>query len=214
MKKTTQPAKAVPARSKTAPVAQRASKGVTAEHGPSSSRTRIAAGGAAVPPAVGSQEQTAAFDRAVTMFHKGNWTEARTLFELAASGPVREMAHSARVHLRVCEQRVKPTSAEPATAEDHYNLAVALMNRRELERAEHHLSTAAGLSPVRDHIYYALALTQGLRGDFQRAGDNLRRAIELNPRNRSDARRDPDFAAFIHQPPLAAALREDKEQGG
>ncbi len=168
------------------------------------------------PPArsIDAHEQTAAFERGVALFRKGNLQEARAQFELAGSGPVREMAHAARVHMQVCERRSRQSVAEPSSAEDHYNLAVALINRRELEAAERHLRAADNLLPNQDHIYYALALAQGLRGDYAHAGESLRRAVELNPRNRTEARRDPDFAALLHHPPLAEALRGDKEHGG
>src|SRR5690242_20836864 len=45
-----------------------------------------------------------------------------------------------------------------------------------------------------DHVLYALALAKGLAGDIDGAHDHLKRAIDLEPRNRISARQDADFA--------------------
>ena len=173
----------------------------------------------AVPPApaepsvatLSQGEQNELFSRAIALFRKAGFAQARELFEKAAAGPMREMAHAARTHARICEQRLGLKASAPSTAEDHYNLGVALINRRDLELAERHLREALKLEPARDYIYYALALAQGLRGDLYGAGESLKRAIELEPRVRTQARNDPDFAGLVHQPPLATLLRAEKE---
>lgn len=168
-------------------------------------------GGSAAPQALSGAEQVALFDRAVALFQKGSLADARRLFEQAASGPAREVAHSARVHAQICARRAGQQPPEPGTADEHYNLAIALLNRRDLDTAEQHLATAASMAPDADHILYALALAKGLRGQVREAAESLRRAILLNPRNRSQAQQDPDFAPLVQEPLLAAVLRGDGE---
>jgi tetratricopeptide (TPR) repeat protein len=155
---------------------------------------------------VGQQEQSEAFDKAIALFRAGSFAQAKKLFEKVAAGPAREVAHVARVHAQICDRRLNRAVPAPSSAEDHYNLAVALINRRELDAAERHLEEAVRLAPDGDHIHYALALALGLRGQVQQASESLRRAIEIEPRNRAHARSDPDFAGFSHQQPLAALL--------
>ena len=87
---------------------------------------------------------------------------------------------------------------------------MALINRRELPAAEKHLSDALALAPNADHIHYAMALSRGLRGDYQNARESLQRAIELEPRNRIHARNDADFAGFARQPAIASLLSREK----
>ncbi len=157
------------------------------------------------PPSV-PPNQPELFEKGIALFRQGRFTEARVFFEKAVEGPIIEMASAARAHARMCEVRVERAAPVVTTAEDHYNLGVALLNQRRLKEAETHLEEALRLAPVGDHIHYALALSQGLSGDIQRACQNLRRAIEIQPRNRGQARNDPDFAGLLHQQPIAALL--------
>jgi tetratricopeptide (TPR) repeat protein len=165
-------------------------------------------------PRQDQRDQTAWFEKAVALFHARRFEQAKALFEKAAAGPALEVAHAARVHIRMCEQRLNPSEPKPSSAEEHYAYAVALINQRELETAEKHLVEAARLAPDADHVYYALALCRGLRGDYEGAGAQLRRAIELQPQNRYLARRDPDFSGFVHQPPLERILWPERFERG
>jgi Flp pilus assembly protein TadD len=166
----------------------------------------LAGAGATATSVTGQEEQAKLFGKAVDLFRRGNFGQAKGLFEKAASGPLREVAHVARVHARICEQRISRFAPELSSAEDHYNYAIALINRRELPAAEKHLQEAVKLAPNGDHIHYALALARGLRGDVLLARESLKRAIELEPRNRTHARNDPDFAEFAHLPPIVSLL--------
>ena len=67
------------------------------------------------------------------------------------------------------------------------------------------------MAPDTDHIHYALALAQALSGDLASAHENLKRAIELEPRNRIIARQDADFAPLANQPPFDALLYPEKK---
>ncbi len=160
------------------------------------------------------EQQAELFGKAIELFRQADFARARELFGKAAGGPASEVAHAARTHARMCEQRLSRGEPAASTAEEHYNLGVALLNRRDLETAERHLREALKLDPAREYIYYVLALAQGLRGDVYGAGESLKRAIELEPRVRAQARSDPDFAGLIRQPPLAGLLRTDQDQSG
>ena len=68
------------------------------------------------------------------------------------------------------------------------------------------------LDPAADHMYYALAGAQALTGDLSGAHESLKRAIEMEPRNRIAARQDADFAPFANQPPFDALLYPGEEE--
>jgi tetratricopeptide (TPR) repeat protein len=159
---------------------------------------------AAVLASAAKQEQV--FEKAIGFFRGQEYARARKLFEEAAAGPSRVMAHSARLHMRMCEHRMEPDKPVLSSPEDLYNYAIALINRRELDTAEQQLKQALGQMADGDHLHYALALCRGLIGDFQGAYLHLKKAIELQPRNRLTARNDPDFHPFAHHSPIRDLL--------
>ena len=156
------------------------------------------------PPTPRGQPQI--FEDAVKLLHAGDFVRAKALFEQVASGPVREIAHAARVHARMCEHRMAKADPVLKSPEDHYNFAITLMNQRSLEAAEQHLRQALQMASDGDHLHYALALCRGLRGDVDGASKHLKRAIELQPRNRLMARNDPDFVELSHHRALNQLL--------
>ena len=93
-----------------------------------------------------------------------------------------------------------------STAEDHFNYGVERLNARDVDLAKHHLGRALSLQPDADHVLFTLALCCGLAGDGIGACENLKRAIDLEPRNRILARQDPEFAALASQFPGLRAL--------
>jgi tetratricopeptide (TPR) repeat protein len=166
---------------------------------------------AAASNAVALQNKT--FERAISQFHARKYKDAKELFEQAAQGPSREMAHAARLHIRMCEQRLTAaTGPEPRTVEDFYNLAVALINRRDLAAAETQLRQALAMMENGDHLHYALALCRGLQGDAEGAYNHLKRAIDLQPRNRAAARNDPDFLEISHLPAVRDLMYPERKQ--
>jgi Flp pilus assembly protein TadD len=108
--------------------------------------------------------------------------------------------------VQVCERRTGGTQLKLSTAEDHFNYGVERLNARDVELARHHLGRALDLQPEADHVLYTLALCCGFAGDGNGACENLKRAIDLEPRNRILARQDPEFSALASQFPGLRAL--------
>jgi Flp pilus assembly protein TadD len=166
--------------------------------------------GAAPAGALEGAEQASAFETAIARFRSGQFAAARELFQKAARGPSREINHTALLHSRMCDRRIAGPTQTPKTAEEHYNYAVALINQHRIEAAEQHLREALAQAPDNDHLYYVLALCRGLGGDLDGAYAHMKRAIELQPRNRIVARNDPDFAEIGQRPPLQELLYPEK----
>jgi len=165
---------------------------------------------AAVLPDDGSP-QRAAFDAAIKLFHARNLKEAREFFLRATKGPERDVAQRAQLHAAMCDRRLEQAAPVLRTAEEHYNYGVALFNTRDVRGAREHLETALRLAPDADHIYYALGVAQALMGDVADAHESVRRAIELEPRNRIIARHDADLAPLAGQPPFDALHYPEKK---
>jgi tetratricopeptide (TPR) repeat protein len=103
---------------------------------------------------------------------------------------------------------------ELRTVEDFYNAGVERLNARDFESARRNLQRSIELTrqdgDSADHVYYAMAACLALSGDSRGAYENLKRAIEIEPRNRVAARQDPDFAGAAQQLPLHGLLYPDK----
>ena len=157
--------------------------------------------------------QLGSFEAGIRFFHARKFKEAREQLVEAAAGPECDVAQRARLHMAMCDGRLQQATVSLGSAEDYYNYGIALINSRNVAEARMHLEKALQIAPGADHIHYALALAQALSGDVASAYDNLKRAIELEPRNRIMARQDADFGPLAHQPPFAALLHPEKKSG-
>ncbi len=164
-------------------------------------RTTAAVGG---PSAAEVQLKT--YEQAVQLFSQRKFAEARDRFLEVVKGPAPHISDKARSYAQVCERRTQGTEVKLTTAEDHFNYGVERLNARELESAKHHLGRALDLQPEADHVLYTLALCCGIAGDSNAACENLKRAIDLEPRNRILARQDPEFSTLAMQFPALRAL--------
>jgi tetratricopeptide (TPR) repeat protein len=176
----------------------------------SGARSAAAAAEAAAKPN-SAQIQLGNFEAAMKLFHARNFREARALFEKTVAGPERDVANRAKLHMSMCDRRLEQSRPVLGNAEDHYHYRIAMINTRNIREARVHLEQALKMSPGADHIHYALALAQALDGDIASAHENLRRAIELEPRNRTMARQDADFAPLANQPPFDALIYPEKK---
>jgi tetratricopeptide (TPR) repeat protein len=157
------------------------------------------------------EQQLGSFEAAMKLFHARDLKQARELFLQAVEGPGSDVGHRARLHAAMCDRRLEQAAPNLRSAEDYYTYGVAQINMRNLAEARSHLEQALQLAPAADHIYYALALAQALGGDLAGAHENLKRAIELEPRNRIMARQDADFAPLANQPPFDVLLYPDRK---
>jgi tetratricopeptide (TPR) repeat protein len=188
-----------------------AERRMTKPQAPRNSRNSVAGPKAEAHPAPSAVTQLAAFEAAMKQFHARRFAEARVLFQQAAGGAERDVAQRAQLHIAMCDRRLPQAPVSFGTAEECYNYGVALINARNVAEARTHLEKALAIAPGSDHIHYALALAQALGGDLSSAHENLRRAIELEPRNRLIARQDADFAPLANQSPFRSLLYPERK---
>jgi tetratricopeptide (TPR) repeat protein len=162
--------------------------------------------GTAVEPPSAFEVQLKIYEQAVQLFSQRKLPEARDRFLEVAKGPAPHISDKARSYVQVCERRTGGIQVKLSTAEDHFNYGVERLNARDVDLAKHHLGRALALQPEADHVLFTLALCCGLAGDGNGACENLKRAIDLDPRNRILARQDPEFSALASQFPGLRAL--------
>jgi len=189
-------------------------------HGRSSSNAQKKKNLAAHPPQRGGvemvdplvQAQLKTYDEALALFHQQKFAKAKQELEKVLEGPSKELADRARMHVRIAEQRMKPSQEQsPKTAEDHYQRGVAMMNLGRWDEARESLDRARKAAPKADHIVYALAALDCLTGEADAALANLKIAIELRSANRYHARNDEDFAFLQEDPRFTELLYPEKD---
>jgi tetratricopeptide (TPR) repeat protein len=144
------------------------------------------------------QAQLKLYDEALAFFHQQKFARAKQELEKVLEGPSKELTDRARMHLKIAEQRMKPSHEQnPRTAEDHYQRGVAMMNIGRWDDARESLLKARKAAPKADHIHYALATLDCLTGEADSAMANLKVAIELRRRFRLPPGRSPFHRVVI-----------------
>lgn len=158
------------------------------------------------------QAQMKVYEEAMSLFHQQKFQRAKQELEKVIAGPSKELADRARTHLRITEQRMKPTADQnPKSPEDHYQRGVAMMNLGRWDEARESLEKARKLAPKADHVHYALAALDCLTGEADSALANLKIAIDLRSANRYHARNDEDFNFLQEDPRFTELLYPEKD---
>ena len=131
--------------------------------------------------------------------HAENFEKAIRSFEnLIADHPEEpEIQERAKVLIHACEKKIQEKGRTVLrSADDHYNVGVADLNRRAIPSAIQHLEHALKLNPKADHVLYALAAAKALEGNRDQALSHLKQSIHHRPENRFLAVRDDDFESL------------------
>ena len=137
-----------------------------------------------------------AYEAGLKAVHGEDFERAKKILENLITGypDEPEIQERAKVLVSVCEKKIHEKARTVLrSADDHYNIGIAYLNRRELDSALHHLQQALKLAPKADHILYALAAASALKGDREQAISYLKQSIQQRTENRFLAVRDADF---------------------
>ena len=138
---------------------------------------------------------------------------ARAVRRPPPTGPERDVAQRARLHIAMCDRRL-----QQATRQSGLRGRLLQLRRGADQLAEHRGGAHAPGKGARDGARAPTTSTtrwrsrRRSRGDVANAYENLKRAIELEPRNRIIARQDADFAPLANQPPFDVAALSGKEE--
>ena len=164
------------------------------------------------PLAPARQQQLKVYEDGLKQFQQQKYHKAKQAFEKVLEGPGGELIDRARMHLRICDQRIsRPTLPAVKSSEDHYTHGVALMNLGRWDEAREHFDRALKASPKADYIVYAMAALDCLTGEADAALDKLKLAIQLRPENRYHARNDEDFSFLQEDPRFTELLYPERD---
>ncbi len=131
------------------------------------------------------------YGQAVPLAHEKQWQKAADLFEqVIEHSDGRQLTDRARQYLTICNRYL----SAPVEVDDPYLQAVIAKNKGEITEA---LEICASRGDAGDERYlYLQASLEALNGDAEAAVENLRSAIEAEPKNRIHAFHDPDFGGL------------------
>jgi tetratricopeptide (TPR) repeat protein len=152
------------------------------------------------------QQSLQAYQTGFQLMQEGKFEKARAIFEkLIATGPV-EVLERCRVYLSVCQKKLHESTRDFASPEEQYDYAISLLNTGDYDEARDHFELILRNHPSADYAHYGLAALESMTGQVEECLERIARAIELNPRNRIQARTDTDFHNMIEDPRFTELL--------
>jgi tetratricopeptide (TPR) repeat protein len=146
------------------------------------------------------------YQAAVQLLQQGKYDRALAALEkLLPDAPI-ELKDRCRMYIHTCQRQLEKTTRSFLTPEEHYDYAVSQLNTGFYEDAREHFNNILASHPGADYVFYGLAVLDAITGHSQDCLANLSRAIELNPRNRLQARVDNDFQSMLDDPRFTELL--------
>jgi tetratricopeptide (TPR) repeat protein len=146
------------------------------------------------------------YQSAVQLLHQGKFEKAMAAFEkMLPTAPI-ELLDRCKMYISTCQRQLENHRLNFLTPEEHYDYAISQLNTGYYEEAREQFDGILSGHPNADYAFYGLALLDAITGRTQDCLGNLARAIELNPRNRLQARADNDFQSMVDDPRFTELL--------
>jgi tetratricopeptide (TPR) repeat protein len=146
------------------------------------------------------------YQTAVQLLQQGKYEKALGLLEkLLPEAPI-EIQDRCRVYILTCRRQMEKNQRSFQTPEEHYDYAISQLNTGYYEEAREQFNSILNGHPNADYAFYGLAVLEAITGRVQDCLNNLARAIELNPKNRLQARVDNDFQNMVDDPRFTELL--------
>ena len=146
------------------------------------------------------------YQSAVQLLHQGKFDKALAAFEKLLPSAPPEITERAKMYIVTCQRQMERSNLAFRTPEERYDYAISQLNQGYYEEAREQFNGVVGDDPEADYAYYGLAVLDSITGHAQDCLDNLARAIELNPKNRLQARSDNDFQSMVDDPRFTELL--------
>jgi tetratricopeptide (TPR) repeat protein len=146
------------------------------------------------------------YQSAVQLLQQGKFEKALAAFEKLLPVAPMELIDRCRMYTATCRRQLEERKLTFLTPEEHYDYAISQLNTGYYEEAREQFQGILTGHPDADYAFYGLALLDAITGRTQDCLGNLARAIELNPRNRLQARADNDFQSMVDDPRFTELL--------
>ncbi len=146
------------------------------------------------------------YQAAVQLVQQGKFEKAIAAFEKVLPAAPPEIIERCRMYIQTCQRQMSENGLAFTTPEERYDYAISQLNAGYFDDAAEQLQIILAEHPDADYALYGLAILDSITGRAQECLDNLARAIELNPRNRLQARSDNDFQSMVDDPRFTELL--------
>jgi tetratricopeptide (TPR) repeat protein len=154
----------------------------------------------------GSEPVFQHYQTAVQLLQQGKYDKALSILEKILAEAPPEIQDRCRMYIATCRRQMEKASLSFPTPEEHYDYAISLLNTGYYEEAREQFNMILGAHPGADYAFYGLALLEAITGRSQDCLTSLSRAIELNSKNRLQARADNDFQNMVDDPRFTELL--------
>src|ERR1039458_9229560 len=110
------------------------------------------------------------------------------------------------MYISTCQRQLEQHNLAFNTPEERYDYAVSQLNTGFYDEAREQFNGGITDDPSDDYAYYGLAVLVSITRLPQDCLTNLAKAIELNPKNRLQARSDNDFQSMVDDPRFTELL--------
>ena len=146
------------------------------------------------------------YQAALQHLQQGKYEKALDAFnKLLATAPP-AIVERCRMYIATCRRQIEKPSLKFLTPEEHYDYAVSQLNVGYYDDAKEQFRAILAGHPAADYAFYGLALLSAITGQSDDCLNNLQRAIEMNPKNRLQARVDNDFQSMVDDPRFTELL--------
>src|ERR1700677_1002635 len=146
------------------------------------------------------------YQAAVQLLQQGKFEKALAAFEKMLPTAPMELLDRCKMYISTCRRQLEVRRLTFLTPEEHYDYAISQLNTGYYEEAREQFDVILTNHPSADYAFYGLALLAAITGRTQDCLGNLARAIELNPRNRLQARGDHDLQSMADDPRFTELL--------
>lgn len=146
------------------------------------------------------------YESAVRLMREGKYEKALAALDALISDGAGDLVDRVRVHKAACERQLAKSQLGFGSPEEQYDYAISLLNIGLYEDAREQFEAILKQDPQADYAYYGLAVMHSLMGRTEECLGQISRAIELNPRNRIQARLDSDFQEVSDDPRFTELL--------
>lgn len=160
----------------------------------------------AASPSAASGQEMQIYQSAVQLMQQGKFDKALTAFEKFLPAAPVLLQERCRMYITACQRQINKHQRAFSSPEEQSDYAASLVNSGDFEDAREQYFAILDKHPDADYAFYGLAVLEGITGNVEACIDNLNRAIELNSKNRIQARSDTDFQGVVDDPRFTELL--------